>query len=270
MSTNKFLRSFIFLILHACVINTYAQADRDEISPRLSSNYQHIVNNKDLHNIGCDNVIIFKGEAREAFIGTYKGIKTAYFQWILYRNNKPVDTTFSDFSLCYKGVCPNEECYFNLYPFAGVYKLKLIVRGYTSDEHDDNQILQQSESNLITVYNDFLPQFMGGYLNDQKIQIYSNPKEIVLDCSMAECMKDYFVSIMEYDDKWESPKPVVYKIHYGESQEYLDVFMLAHKNGVILEKDKKYSILIGPGSNLEMDPDRWYINSKFMIQPLKY
>jgi len=200
MKNYLILKYFIFLASLFCVQNLYAQSDIDQITPRISSNYQHIVNNKDLHNIGCDKVIIFKGEAREAFIGSYKGIKTAYFQWILFRNNKPVDTTYSDLSLCYKGICPSEECYFNLYPFAGVYKLKLIVRGYSSDNHEENQVLQESESNFITVYNDFLPQFMGGYLNDENIQIYTNPREIVLDCSMAECMKDYFVSIMEYDE----------------------------------------------------------------------
>ena len=145
--------------------------------------------------------------------------------------------------------------------------MKLNVRAYVSGYMEDDWVIQTAMSNNITVYSEFLPHLIGGNVIDDSTHIYTNPRNLVLDCSMASCIMEYFVMLIEYDENWENPEVVVNKIYHGAPSDFIDLTMLARKHKYQFQDNLNYSVLVGPGSNIIIDPATWYINSKFRIEP---
>lgn len=257
---------FFFLAITGHVHAQETDDDIDDLEVRLSSNYNYILNNKDLYDIGCEEIIVMKGYVDEAFLGAYRGVKYYYNEWILYRNQIAVDTIEKDMYKPGKGWWYQDDCFFNVFPYAGVYQLKLNVRAYVTGHREDDWVIQHAMSNMITIYDDFLPHLIGGKKEEQ-INYYNNPKEVVLDCSGASCILEYFVIITEYDNNWEPIKRVVEKIYRGNPEDFLDLYIISKKGGYDLKKDTNYKVMVGPGSNIIIDPATWYTHDAFRINP---
>ncbi len=237
--------------------------DYGELNLHISSNYKHILNSRDLYDIDCEKVVIFRGFASEAYVESVKGGKTHFYQYLLLRNEKVIDSLTTEVFKCPKGWCSFDDCFFNIFPFAGTYKIQMNAYSATNN---DSYLMDSTTSNLITVYDEFQPRLLGGYEKKDTSYIYSNDKSIVIDCSSASCIKEYFVSIYECDNDWNPVKNGMEKIYYGAPEDYIDVFTLARKEKYRLHADKKYRLLVGPGSNVEINPYTWFINQKFKIE----
>ena len=261
------MRKLQLIILSLFVASTALAQSLDdeygELDIHISSNYKHILNSKDLYDIDCEKIIIFRGFINEAYVESIKGGKTHFYEYLLIRNEKVIDTLTTEEFKCPKGWCSFDDCYFNIFPYAGTYKIQLNAYSANSKEA---YLMDSTVSNLITVYDEFQPRLLGGYEKKDTSYIYSNDKSIVIDCSSASCMKEYFVSIYECDEHWIPLKIGMEKIYYGAPEDYIDVFTLARKEQYKLSQDKKYRLLVGPGSNVEIDPHTWFINQKFKIE----
>ena len=237
----------------------------DDLNVHLSSNYNYILNNKDLYDIGCDQIIVMKGYVDEAFLGGYRGVKYFYNEWILYRNEKAIDTLTDEAYKPAKGWWYHDDAFFNVFPYAGVYKIKLNVRAFVTGDKEDDWVIQTTESNLITVYNAFLPHLIGGK-KVEHVHKYNSAREVVLDCSGASCILEYFLIVTEYDDDWNEGGKVMEKIYHGNPEDFIDLHTIARKDRVELKSGTNYKVLVGPGSNITIDPDTWYTHEAFRIE----
>ena len=264
---SHFMKKLTTLIFTLSVsLLAFSQSEIDDygdLSLHISSNYKHILNSKDLYDIDCEKVIIFRGFANEAYVENVKGGKTHFYEYLLMRNEKVIDTLTTEEFKCPKGWCSFDDCFFNIFPFAGTYKIQMNAYSIAGD---GAYLMDSTTSNLITVFDEFQPRLLGGYEKKDTSYIYSDDKSIVIDCSSASCMKEYFVSIFECDNDWNPVKIGMEKIYYGAPEDYIDVFTLARKVKYKLHPEKEYRLLVGPGSNVEIDPHTWFINQKFKIE----
>ena len=259
---------YFFLTLTCTVSAQDEELDIDDLDVHLSSNYNYVLNNKDLYDIGCDQIIVLKGSVGEAFLGGYRGVKYFYNEWIVFRNNMAIDTITKPEFKPGKGWWYQDDAFFNIFPYAGTYTLELNVRAFITGYREDDWVIQTAKSNLITVYDDFLPQLIGSTRNEQKIHEYNSPKEIVLDCSGASCILEYFILITEHDENWNEKKRVIEKVYHGNPEDFIDLFVLAKKAGFDYEPGVNYQVMVGPGSNILINPNTWYTNEPFRIKKL--
>lgn len=262
-------KGFLFFLLSIsfCAFSQEdGSLDIDELKVQLSSNYDYVLNNKDLYDIGCDQIIVLKGYTGEAFLGGYRGIKYFYNEWIIYRNQLAIDTIIKPMYKPAKGWWYQDDVFFNIFPYAGTYTLKLNVRAYVTGYLEDDWVIQTAESNLITIYDDFLPHLIGGTQNENKIHEYNTPKSIVLDCSGASCILEYFIIVTEYDENWEEVGRVVEKIYRGNPEDFIDLFVLAKREKYNFKPGTNYKVMVGPGSNILIDPNTWYTNEAFRVK----
>lgn len=257
----------LFLFTFPTIANAQdGDLDIDELKIQLSSNYNYVLNNKDLYDIGCDQIIVLKGSVGEAFLGGYRGIKYFYNEWIIYRNKIAIDTIIKPMFKPGKGWWYQDDSFFNLFPYAGTYNLKLNVRAYVTGYLEDDWIIQTGQSNNITIYDDFLPHLIGGTPTAEKIHEFDSPKSILLDCSGASCILEYFIIITEHDDNWEEKERVVEKIYNGNPEDFINLFVLSKKLGYDFVPGKNYKVMVGPGSNILINPNTWYTNEAFRIK----
>lgn len=254
------------LTLILSTLNSHSQSDLDNygsLNIHISSNYKHILNSSDLYEVDCEKVIIFRGFTNEAYVDHVKGGKTHFYEYLLIRNEKVIDTLTTDEFKCPKGWCSFDDCYFNAFPYAGAYKIQLNAYSVSGR---NAYLIDSTQSNLITVFDEFQPTLLGGYKENDTVYVYPNIKSIVIDCSSAYCMKEYFISIFECDDDWNPIKSSIERIYYGATEDYIDIFTLARKEKYILKEGIKYRLLVGPGSNVDIDPNTWFINQAFKIE----
>ncbi len=256
-------RRVIPLIFACCLLWAFVQRNTDEdLAVRLTSNYGHLLSMDDIRNVNCEDVIVLRGDVSEAYVGKVKGAKECYFKWVLERNGQRIQQKEGELFRLDGGYSPTQKIFFHVFPYEGVYEVRLELYGYNKK---GDVFVKDVQSNQILVRQDFVPKLMGGS-DKQGTRYFQSSHEMVLDCSTAHCVQEFFIVVSENDEEGKPVRECFSKVFKGDVQEFISLFTLARQEEFSFENGKNYHLKVGPGANAKIDPDLWFINQEFVVE----